>query len=1054
MPIHSRFQRISIAIFVFVSAFAQLNAQEITPGLYSGLRWRLIGPFRGGRITGVAGVPQQPSLYYVGTPGGGVWKTTDGGQVWQSIFDHERVASIGAIAVAPSNPNIIYVGTGEQTRGNGVYKSTDAGATWSNIGLPDSHTITALIVDPHDPEEVLVGVSGDFASGDNRGVFRTRDGGKTWQKVLFKDSEHRIMDLNMSPDAPKVVYATVLRVPNAPPPQGQPPQPPAGQNAAIYKSTDKGATWSPVGGKGLPEEAMGRIGVAVVPGSRGNKVFAIVAQGLFRSEDGGANWQKSTTDPRIIGNGYFSRVFVDPANPDAVYIAQTSMYRSTDGGRTFDAFAGAPSGDDFHLIWINPLNHLNMILGVDQGAVISVDGGKTWSSWYNQPTGQFYHVTTDNHFPYNVYGAQQDSGTAAVASRSDFGEITDRDWAPAGGFEFSYIAPDPLHPNYVYIGGWYGSILRFDKTTGQIVHLFVRSPKYRTSGLAPVLFSPQDPHTLYVGAQYVMKTTDGGSSWQEISPDLTRKEEPKESGRLAAPQSPNQMPVISTLAVSTLQAGEIWAGTSNGLIQVTRNGASWENATPAGLPARATVRALEASPHDPAEAYAVLALPGGMEPHPMIYRTRDFGKTWQEIHTGMPDYPGATIVRGDPVRKGLLYAGTTDAIYLSFDDGDHWQSLQLNLPTTSVTDLAVHDDDLVASTFGRGLWILDGITPLRQLQSGTAQEEIHLFSPPPAVRVRWDMNQDTPLPIETPAGKNPPDGALIDYYLKSPPSSDLKLAIYDAENNLVRDFSSVAPAVDDSPANVPSYWFAPPAQLSQSAGLNRFVWDLRYPAPKTLKYSYFGNPLSYIEYTLADHAIPGETPREQPLGPLVTPGKYSIALTVGGQTYRQELTVKPDPRVPATAADLQQQLEAEKSISTQMEVTHNGYLQLAELRKAIAERQKALAGNSQAKEAADAVKALDEKVNLVQNGARADFGLGPLNRELSRLAFMIGSGDARPAEPLQAAVNQYCQQLQKRLAQWHESNNAIAPVNTLLQKYNLAPLPVAASIPEGPKCEK
>lgn len=1002
----------------------------------------------------MAGVPEQPNIYYFGTPGGGVWKTTDGGQVWEPIFDQEHVASIGAMAVASSNPNVIYVGTGEQTQGNGVYKSTDAGATWTNIGLKETHTITGILVDPRDPDVVLVAAAGDMASGDNRGVYKTRDGGKNWEKVLFQGKESRVMDLTVSQDSPKVIYAALLRVPGGPLTPGQPPQPSGGQNATIYRSADEGSTWAPVSGKGLPGEPMGRVGVAVAPGSHGNKVVAIANQGLFQSQDGGANWVRTTTDPRIIGNGYFGRIFVDPRNADAVYVAQTSMYRSLDGGRTFKAFFGAPSGDDIHVIWINPLNHQHMILGVDQGGIVSVDGGKTWSSWYNQPTGQFYHVVTDNHFPYYVYGAQQDSGTAAVASRSDYGEITDRDWAPTGGFEFSYIAPDPLHPNYVYIGGWYGSILRYDKTTGQVVHVFVRTPKYRTSGLAPVVFSPQDPHALYVGAQYVLKTTDGGLNWQEISPDLTEKGETQANP--GAANSPARTPpwVISVLAVSTVQAGEIWAGTNNGLVHVTRDGNSWQNATPPGLPARAAVRALEASPHDPAEAYAVFGSPTTQDPHPLIYRTRDFGKTWQAIYSGLPDLPGASVVRGDPVRKGLLYAGTGDAVYVSFDDGDHWQSLQLNLPTVTITDLTVHSDDLVASTYGRAFWILDDVTPLRQLDAGVAQENVHLFTPEQTVRVRWDVNQDTPLPVETPAGKNPPDGAIINYYLKSPPSSDLKLTIYDSQNNVVREYTSVAPIVDYKPANAPDYWFAPPPQLPKAAGLNRFVWDLRYPAPRTLSYSYFGNLLDYIEYTLAEHAIPGETPREQPVGPLVVPGKYSLALNVGGQIYRQELTVTLDPRVHATPGDLQQQLDTEKSISAQMAVTYDGYNQLAGLRAAIAARQKGLAGNAQAKEAVDALKALDDKVASVENGTRIELGFGPLNRELARLAVMIESGDARPAAPLQSGVDEYCSQLQKRLSQWRENSQAAVPVNALLQKYNLAPLPAIPNLPEKVSCGK
>ena len=1040
----------AFAMLSAISTILPVDAQEVSPSLYSGLRWRLIGPHRGGRVSCVAGVPEQPNVYYFGAPGGGVWKTTDGGRVWSPIFDAPHVASIGALVVAPSNPNIIYVGTGEQTQGNGVYKSTDAGATWTHVGLTETHTITGMVVDPGNPDVVLVAVAGDFASGDNRGVFKTSDGGKSWKKVLFKGKETRAADITAALDTPNVLYAAVGRVPSGPPPTGRPADTPK-QNAFIYKSVDEGATWTEVGGKGLPDAPMGRVGVAVAPGSQGNTVFAIATQGLFRSEDGGATWTQTTKDPRIEGSGYFSRVFVDPRNPQIVYGAQSSMYRSLDGGKTFAAFAGAPSGDDFHVLWINPLNTQHMIFGVDQGAIISVDGGATWSSWYNQPTGQFYHVSTDNTFPYHVYAAQQDSGTAGVASRSDFGEITVREWSPTGGWEFSHITADPLNHNILYAGGWFGSVLRSDKTTGQIAYVFIQSQKYRTANMAPLVFSPQDPHVLYLGAQYVLATTDGGMNWKEISPDLTQKQEPQPEADPPAPGG-NRPATITTLGVSHVKAGEIWAGTSNGLIQVTRDGHTWENVTPSELPSRAGVRMVEASRHDAAEAYAVVAKP--MDSHPLIYRTRDFGKSWQLIVSGISDNMTASVVREDPVRKGLLYAGTGDAMYVSFDDGDHWQSLQLNLPAATVTDLDVHGDDLVASTFGRALWVLDDVTPLRQISRNTAQELVHLFRPQQATRVHWDTNQDTPLPIETPAAKNPPDGAVIDYYLKSPPAEEIKLAIYDAQNSLVREYSSVAPAQDKLPYNVPDYWLAAPAALPKAAGLNRFVWDLHYPVPKTLPYSYYGNLLDYVEYTQNDHAIPGETPHDQVQGALALSGKYSLVLTVGAQTHRQELIIVPDPRVQASQADLIEQFNLSKSVAAQMSATYDTYYQTLVLREAIADRQKALAGNADAKATADAMKALDDKVAAVQEGKPAEPGIGPLNRELARMAVMLENGDARPATLLLQVTDEHCRQLAQRLAQWQESNQSIPALNAQLKKYNLAPLPVATDIVATPACRK
>jgi photosystem II stability/assembly factor-like uncharacterized protein len=1034
-----------IIAFLFVLSIAA-SAQDVPPNILQAMQWRLIGPHRGGRITSVSGVPGQPAVYYIGTPGGGVWKTENGGRVWKPIFDGQRVASIGAVAVAPSDAKIIYVGTGEQTQGDGVYKSTDSGVTWTNIGLRETHYINGIVVDPRNPDVVLVATAGDHWSVAERGIYKTTDGGKNWQKVLYKDPETSVADIEADPGNPNILYASEWTRPDDPFSTDE-PEKKKEQDGVIYKSVDQGSTWNAVEGKGLPTEPMGRIGVAVAPGTNGMRVYAIVMQGLFRSEDGGASWQRSTTDPRILGSGYFSRVFVDPKNSDFVFVAQTSMYRSKDGGHTFEAWAGAPSGDDFHVLWINPANTQHMILGVDQGAIISVDGGDTWSSWYNQATGQFYHVSTDQHFPYYVYGAQQDSGTAAVPSRSDYGEITYRDWAPTGGFEFCYITPDPANPNYVYAGGWYGTVLRFDKTTGQIVHLLVRNSRYRTASMAPIAFSPQDPHTLYAAAQYVLKSNDGGFSWEEVSPDLTQKAETDKK------KLDPRRAVITTIALSSVQAGVIWAGTGSGLVQVTKDAKTWQNVTIPGLHERASITLIEASRHDAATAYVVVG--GFRDLRPLIYRTHDYGKNWQLINTGLPETGSARVVREDPVRKGLLYAGTWNGLYFSLDDGDHWQTLQLNLPTTPVTDLDVHDTDLVASTFGRSFWILDDITPLREFDAKWPRSDAHLLSPRGVVRVRWDMSQDTPLPQETPAGDNPPDGATIYYFLKSAPAGDIKLSIYDSHKNLVREFTNVPAPYDKTPANAPEYWFAPQPALTKTAGLNRFAWDLRYPAMKTLRYGYYGSQLDYIEYTLSDHAIPGDFPRELQPGAFAVPGEYSLVLEVNGKSYRQSLTVTLDPRVQTSQADLVRQFEVESNVSVQMTATYDGDTQARALRAAIADRQKSAGADPAKKDLADALKTLDDQVADADNGKPDELGLGPLNRELARLAFMIESGDARPAALLEASVEQYCQELGKRLTQWRDLNQQkIAPVNTLLQKQNLAPLPVASNIPAAPKCEK
>jgi photosystem II stability/assembly factor-like uncharacterized protein len=1026
----------------FLTSF--VLAEDVPADLLSALQWRLIGPFRGGRVTSVCGVPNERNVYYMGTPGGGVWKTEDGGRVWRPLFDQVGLASIGALAVAPSDPRIVYVGTGEQTQGNGVYKSTDSGLSWVNVGLHETHIITGLIVDPGNPDIVLVAAAGDHSSGADRGVYKTTDGGKTWQKVLFKDNETGVANLEVAPDNPQILYAALWHRPTDPfnPTDEEAKE----QDAAIYRSTDEGSTWTIVEGKGLPTQPMGRVGVAVAPGTSGSRVYAIATQGLFRSDDAGATWHRSTTDPRILGNSYFSRIFIDPKNADRVYVAQTSMYRSTDAGRTFEAWVGAPSGDDFHVLWINPSDTRHMILGVDQGAVISADGGNTWSSWYNQATGQFYHVSTDQGFPYYVYAAQQDSGTAGVPNRSDYGEITYRDWAPVGGFEFAYIEADPLNPNYIYTGGWYGSVLRYEKSTGQVTTLFVRSPKYRTASMAPIAFSPQDPHTIYIGSQFVMKSTDAGATWQEISPDLTQKPP-------SAKEKPNpRREVITTIAPSTVRAGVMWAGTGNGLVHVTKDLHSWQNVTIPRLPDRASVTIIEASRHDPATAYVVVGV--FQDLHPLIYRTHDYGKSWQLTTSGLPELGSARVVREDPERRGLLYAGTTNGVYFSLDDGEHWQSLQLNLPVSPVTDLDVHGEDLVASTFGRALWILDDIKPLRQIDGKWRQERAYLLPPANAVRTRWDMNQDTPLPPETPAGQNPPDGAIVDYFLKSTPR-DIKLSIYDSQNNLVREYSTIPPIYDTAPANVPSYWFASAPVLSTQPGLNRFVWDLRYPAPKTLRYGYFGGHLDYIEYTLSDHAIPGETPRDQPQGPLVVPGTYSVVLEVDGETYKEPLIVTLDPRVRVSQADLIHQLEVQKSILSQMAVSYEAYDQVGMLRATLREREKSVGTSAEMKDIADAIKTLDEQAAKLDEGIPKDLGLGPLNRELSRLASMIESSDARPAAPLESAVKQSCQDLTRKLGEWRELNQKKIPtVDERLAKSELPPLPVAPALSTSLDCKQ
>ena len=1027
-------------------AAASCFGQDVDTQVLQSLHWRLIGSFRGGRVSAVAGVPGDPNIYYFGTPGGGIWKSTDAGRVWEPIFDKERVASIGALAVAPSDSNIIYAGTGEQTPGNGVYKSTNEGKTWTHIGLDDTRFVQAVIVDPQNPDVLIAGANSlgvyvfahPYPKNDlsvARGVYKSTDGGRTWKQTLNKDDSAGVFDMEVDPDDPRVLYASLF----IPAPEPNPEEKQSGTAAkesapkdtsVIYKSTDEGSTWTPLVSKGLPATGRGRLGLAVAPHTRGERLYAVMDQGFYRSDDGGATWSKSTQDPRILGNAYFSRIFVDTKNPDLLYIAQTSLYRSTDGGHTFTAFVGAPSGDDFHVLWIDPSNPSRMLLGVDQGAILSVDTGKSWSTWYNQPTGQFYHITTDNQFPYRTYAAQQDSGTQSVPSRSDNGEITEHDDTSVGGFEFCNIAPDPLHPNWIYSGGWFGSVVRYDSRTGQIATVFEKGSKYRAAGMPPLFFSPHDAHTLYMGTQYVMKTTDEGKTWDAISPDLTEWKNP--DGTKPAPGSPRP-PAIEALAISPIDAGEMWASTTNRLVQLSRDGgAHWQKVTPPGIDKPLDILYVEPSHFDAAKAFLTVGTSRQAVP-PQILRTRDYGVTWQSIVNGLPADESVLVVREDPVRKGLLYAGTLSTVYLSLDDGDHWHPLTLNLPAASVTDIAVHGDDLAISTYGRGLWILDDIAPIRDLTQEMLAAPIRLLPPETAMRVRWDNWEDTPLPIETPSAQNPPDGVLIDYYLKSAHPGAAEITIRDASGDVVRRYTASMSEPKLPPANVPEYWFEKTESVDGSAGLHRFVWDLRYDSPKALPASYYGPILQYTEYTLADHAIPRETPRQQPQGPLVVPGNYTVELTVDGQTFRQPLTVKLDPRVHASEEDLEVQLAQARRIVGGMNASDDEYKKVEALTEALDRRKRK---EKPEPEATD----LDKQIKAVAEGTHEAPGLGPVNRDLGRLLFGIESADQRPSAPQLQAIDEECSALVKALALWKELNDGLAKQNPLN-------LPVDTAVP-------
>jgi len=1018
--------RLSLAVFSLVvtsTVFAQYNQDS-----FSAMRWRLVGPHRAGRVTAVAGIPGKPAIYYFGTPGGGVWKTVNGGRVWTPIFDDAHVASIGALALAPSNPEIIYVGTGEETAGNGIYKSTDAGKTWSHIGLDDTRYITGIVIDPKDPNVVVVSVRDYFAPGPARGIFKTTDGGKTWKKVFFKDEKTSVVDLQVAPDDPHTIYAATYNlqfdVSN---------RRALGAESLIFKSTDEGETWQQLSGAGLPATGRGTIGLAVAPTTKGRRVYAIINSGFFRSDDGGANWIRSTTDPRITGSTFFGKVYTDPLNPDIVYVMQTSMYRSLDGGKTWESYKGAPSGEDQHVLWIDPLDTQRMFLGSDQGAIISLDGGHNWSDWFTQPTGQFYHVITDNQFPYRLYAAQQDSGSVAVVSRSDFGRITYRNWFSTGAFESGYIAPDPLDPNLIYSVGWYGSVFRLNRQTGQIATLFGPGARYRYTWETPLVFSPQDPKTMYLGMQFVMKTSDAGQTWAEISPDLTTKK----------PQ-PNDVGVIQAIAPSPAKAGVIWVGTSSTLVQLTQdNGATWNDVTPPDLPTGNNITLIDASPTDAATAYVIASVFGGSQP--LIFATHDAGKTWQKIVKGLPDSGIARAVREDPTRQDLLYAGTETGVYVSWTGGNDWQPLQLNLPTTSVRDLKVHGSDLVAATYGRGLWILDDLSPLRQVQD-VKRNANWLFKPATALRVRWDNDPDTPLSRDLPAGDNPPEGAILYYYLASPPK-EITLEIRGSNGEVVRRFSNQAPPADTRAANVPDYWFAPPDVLTSNAGLNRFVWNLEWPHPDALTYNFRGRHINYIEYTLPDHAVPGKTPRYQPPGPLAVPGNYEAVLTVDGKAFRQRFLVKLDPRVQVAAGDLEAQLEVARMIDDWMNISYQAYNDIGRLRATLDDLRR-----SGKFESTEVIVALDKELGELQEGTNDSPGFGAVNRDVTRFVSMIQTGDLRPAKSIIENATPSCVALKNNLTHLRMLNQEkLTSLNAMLKQSGLAVVSIPKA-PNDPRC--
>ena len=1027
-----------------VQVFAAPDApKQFDPKLFQELRWRLIGPPRGGRVLAVTGVRGQPEVFYFGSVGGGVWKTNDAGRTWNPTFDSQAIASIGAIAVAPSDANVIYVGSGEAdmrssiSYGNGMYKSTDGGKTWKHIGLEDSRQIGRILVDTRDANKVFVAALG-HAYGPNaeRGVFRSKDGGKSWQKILFHDENTGAIDLAFEPGNPKVIYASLWQT-------RRPPwsiyAPSNGPGSGLYRSSDGGDHWEHVSGQGLPAEGLGRIGIVFAP-SNSRRIYLIVDAkegGLFRSDNGGQSWQRVSTDRRVWGRGwYFGELSVDPKNADTVYVPNTTTYQSRDGGKTFTAFKGAPGGDDYHELWIDPDEPRRMILGCDQGAIVSRNGGETWSSWFNQPTAQFYHVVTDNQFPYWVYGAQQDSNAIATPSRSRYLWLNFHDWRPmdAGG-ENGYIAPDPLNSGVVFGG----AVARQDFSDEEVQELpptLAHPGKYRSTWTLPLVFSPLDPHVLYFGSQVLFRTADGGSSWQVISPDLTREDPgvPPNLDPATAADVPKgkRHGVIYTIAPSFVKAGEIWAGTDDGLIHLTQDeGETWENVTPPELTPWSKVTHIEASHSDAGTAYAAVDRHRLDDYQAYLYRTRDFGKTWQRVSNGIPEGSFLNCVREDSVRKGLLYACTEKGVHISFNDGDDWQSLQLNLPVTSVRDLVVHENDLVVATFGRSFWILDDVTPLRQMESRAAAAAVWLFRPQTAIRMRSSSDQGTPVPLDESLAANPPEGALLDYYLKEKASSPIQLEIFDSEGKLVRRFASDEVLRKTNPNDVPIQveWIRDPKPLLTDAGMHRFVWDLRYALPKGVRRSFWG-----------------------PAGPMAGPGNYTVKLTANGKSSTQPLTIKLDPRVKTPQDALARQFSLASKHAARLGEVSVALQQAGDLRKQINARKKEVTGNP---ELLSAWEGLEKKLEAAtETDSDAGFGLfglaapgkerEPLSKvvaALTGLLTVVDSSDLGPGTDAAMASERWDEAAQETLAQWAAlQKEDLAGVNALLRKANLKPL--------------
>ncbi len=1011
----------------------------VDESLFRAMRWRQVGPFRGGRVLAVTGVPGEPNVFYFGGASSGVWKTVDAGANWTPIFDHESIASIGAIAVAPSDHNIIYVGSGEAcirgniTYGNGVYKTIDGGRTWRNIGLRDTRHIGAVIVDPKNPNIVFVAALGHaYGPSEERGVFRTTDGGATWQNVLFKDNKTGAVDVVFDPANSATLFASLWEVYRTPWSLSS-----GGPGSGLYKSIDGGATWKRLEANGLPAGIMGRIGISVASDS--NRVYALIeskAGGLYRSDDGGDNWIKMNEDGRLRQRAwYFTHIFADPKSPDTLYVLNTGLFRSIDGGRTFNLL-NAPHGDH-HGLWIDPDHPERLINGNDGGATISIDGGKTWSTQYNQPTAQFYHVITDNRWPYYIYGAQQDNSSIAIKSYDDDGVIGRQDWFAVGGGESGYFAPYPPDPNITF-GNAEGFMTRFDKRTEQAVDIspWPLDPSGRGAGelvhrfqwTSPLLVSPHDPNTLYTAGEMVFRSTNAGQSWQAISGDLTRNDKSK--------QQPSGGPItlditsveyydtVFALAESPLTKGLLWAGTDDGLVHVTTNGGqSWQKVTPRDLPEWSMISIIEPSHHNAATAYIAVDRHKLDDFRPFIYRTTDSGKSWTLINRGIPEGSYARSVREDPKRRGLLFAGTETGVYFSIDDGANWQPLKLNLPTVPIHDLNIHDDDLIVATHGRSFWVLDDIAPLREISEGSASSEMVLYKPRPAIRLHL------PEAIERrgPVGDNPPPGAILDYYFRTAPKDEVKLEIFDSAGKLVRSLSSKENKEDEQPPEWPDQ-IREVTTIPAVAGMNRYAWNLRWEPPVKIPGAFYvGNG---------------------PQGPLVLPGNYTVKLTVGSRSISEPLEIVMDPRVKKmNPADLEKQFALLMQVRDSNTELHRAVNEVRDLRAQIKQLHTRFDSDPKMKSLLAQADALDNKMKPVEEeliqvnmkGSEANLAFpNMLNEAFDSFRSSLDYADNAPTEQQYEVFKLLRGRLDQQLAAWKQIMSSDVPAfNDAVKQYNI-----------------